>query len=156
MKKTVCNFIQKKKWLALYGLFGIGTIAVNFFIYHICSDYFFFSTMKSNFYAWLIAVIFAYVTNRKWVFGSEKSSLKDICKECISFISCRLVTGIVDIFLMVFLVDGLHLYDMAVKGLTNFIVIVMNLVLCKNLIFKSEIDALDYIEDISFTDKYIN
>ncbi|MBE5934928.1 MAG: GtrA family protein [Lachnospiraceae bacterium] len=154
MKKSIMDFIDKYHWLALYGLFGIGTLLTNIYSYAFCARFLNLSTAKSNVVAWTLSLIFSYITNRKWVFESNKSGLWEICKECVSFVSCRIMTGAIDIFLMVVLVDGLHFYDMNVKILTNFIVIIVNLVTCKNIIFKDNIE--DKVEEVELADEYVN
>ena len=153
IKRLINDLIDKYHWLILYGLFGVGTLAVNIYTYAFCARKLHMGTAISNFFAWFLALIFAYVSNRKWVFESTKTGFGDICKECISFTSCRLMTGIVDICLMVVLVDGLHLYDMKVKVFTNIVVIIMNLLACKKIIFKSGEEELTEVE---LADKYVN
>ena len=152
MFRVNIKIINNYRWLLLYGFFGVGTLATNIFSYALCSKMLHMSTALSNFIAWLTALVFAYVSNRKWVFESNKTGFSEIFKECVSFTSCRVMTGILDIFLMVILVDGFHLYDMKVKMVTNVIVIIINLLACKKVIFKDELD----MEEIELADKYIN
>ena len=153
IKERISELVDKYQWLVLYGLFGVGTLAVNIYTYAFCARQLSMGTAMSNFFAWLLALLFAYVTNRKWVFESDKTGYKEIWREFKSFTSCRIMTGMLDIFLMVFLVDGLHLYDMKVKVFTNIVVIIINLLACKKIIFKTEEDELVEVE---LADKYLN
>ena len=154
MDKIISKLLEKYRWLILYGLFGVGTVAVNTGVYAHCAKTLHWSTFYSNFFAWFCSLVFAYVTNRKWVFESKKQNFKGICAEFVSFMSCRLISGLIDIFLMVILVDGLHMYDMNVKMFTNFVVIVINLIACKRIVFKPD---EEYIDELELTDnKFFN
>ena len=86
--------------------------------------------------AWFFAVLFAYITNRKWVFRSEASAPREIAREVLSFYLCRLATGILDWVLMYLLVDQLHWNDLYVKVAVNILVILLNYVASKLLIFR--------------------
>ena len=151
-KESFIDLVIKFRWLILYGLFGIGTLVTNTYSYAFCTRYFNMPTVHSNVVAWFLALVFAYITNRTWVFESNKSGFREVLKEIVSFTSCRVMTGIVDVFLMVVLVDGLHMYDMKAKLITNFVVIVINLLACKKIIFKED----EAMEEIELADKYVN
>ena len=91
---------------------------------------------KDVFFAWALAVFFAYVTNRSLVFHSAATGTQEIVKEIISFFACRIGTGVVDWAIMLIFVTILHFNDMIVKILANIIVIVLNYILSKFVIFK--------------------
>lgn len=81
--------------------------------------------------AWFVAVLFAYVTNRRYVFGCEGNLL--------SFFGTRICSGLVQVLLMAALVDGLHFEKLVTKLAVGVIVTVMNYVGSKLLVFhKSE------------------
>jgi putative flippase GtrA len=94
-----------------------------------------FSVMFGTVAAWVTAVLFAYVTNRKWVFRSEARG-KDILKEFSSFFACRLITGVIDWLCMFIFVELLNWNDVIIKFLANCIVIVINYIASKLIIFK--------------------
>ena len=71
----------------------------------------------SNAVAWFLSVLFAYVTNRKYVFDSKNNQ---IIKEAISFFGSRLATGIMDMVLMWFLVNFNIVNDVVAKVVVNF------------------------------------
>lgn len=99
--------MKKKEYrnLILYGVFGILTTLVNVVVYWLAAHFFLMETMPSTIFAWAIAVLFAYVTNRKWVFNSEENIKDNICKELFSFYICCLATGIVDWICMFLFVE---------------------------------------------------
>lgn len=136
------RLLQKYRWLILYGLFGLGTVIVNMVVYGLCARYMLWSTFISNSCAWVLSVLFSYVTNHKWVFDNAKHDAKGMIKEFVSFVSCRFMTGLADIFVMIILVDGLHMYDMSAKVIVNILVIILNLIACKHIIFKPSDDNI--------------
>lgn len=127
--------IKKNKMIISYLFFGVCTTAVNIFSYYVCR-LLGLNTAVSTVVAWLLAVLFAYVTNRIFVFESENKSLKSVARETISFFSCRAVTGIIDLIIMVVFVDFLCFDDIIMKIISNIIVIVLNYLASKLWIFK--------------------
>lgn len=94
--------------------------------------------MISTVIAWLLAVLFAYVTNRKWVFHSNANTVREIITEIAAFFSCRIATGIVDWGCMWIFVDILDCNDVVIKAIANVLVIVLNYIASKLLIFKEK------------------
>ena len=127
---------EQHKDVILYLFFGGCTTLVNIVVYWVCSHVLNTGVMPATIAAWVLAVFFAYVTNRRLVFHSTASGREEVFKEIASFFSCRVGTGVVDWLMMFVLVSCLHLPDMPVKILANIIVIVLNYVLSKFVIFK--------------------
>lgn len=137
--KIIFNNLYKKYHdLIPYGVFGILTTIVNIISYWILAHPLKLAVLLSTILAWILAVLFAYITNRKWVFHSEAVGTTAILKEMASFFTCRLLTGFVDWGSMFIFVDMLHFNDMAVKTIANIIVIILNYIASKFLIFKKE------------------
>jgi len=128
----------KYKSLILYGFFGVCTTVVNVIVYWICSHLLKLDVLTSSVISWFAAVLFAYLTNRKMVFNSSASTAKDIIKEIFSFYIMRLATGVVDWLGMYIFVDLLCFNDMLIKILMNIIVIVLNYVASKLVIFRKK------------------
>ena len=128
---------DKYREIILYLFFGGCTTLVNIVAYYICSRIGF-GTAISTIIAWVLSVLFAYVTNRKYVFESKAIGFVPIFKETSCFFLCRLATGLLDLAIMVAFVDFLHFNDMIMKILSNIIVIVINFVASKLLIFKNK------------------
>ena len=125
----------KYREMILYLFFGGCTTLVNIVSYYICSRIGM-GTAVSTVIAWVLSVLFAYVTNRKYVFESRAFGFVPILKETAGFFLCRLATGLLDLAIMVVFVDFLHFNDMIIKILSNIIVIVLNYVASKLLIFR--------------------
>lgn len=132
---------MKKLWLkyksfVLYVIFGVFTTIVNIVCYRLCKEIGGKSTFFSNTFAWIMAVLFAYLTNRKWVFGSEAHKFHEIVREIGTFFGCRLATGILDMIFMIVSVDILHGNDTLMKVISNIIVILLNYMFSKIVIFR--------------------
>ena len=130
--------LLKYKDIVLYLFFGVCTTLVNVIAYWICAHPLDINTMTSTIIAWVLAVLFAYITNRNWVFQSEAHTSKDILKEIISFFGCRFATGIVDWACMFIFVQLFCLNDIFVKAATNVLVVVLNYVASKIIIFRKK------------------
>ena len=89
----------------------------------------------ANILSWIGAVIFAYITNRKYVFESKN---KNILKECSSFFGARIITLIMDIVIMFVGVTLLKQNDKIFKILSQVVVIVSNYLFSKIFVFKKE------------------
>lgn len=134
MKKMLLQY----KDVILYLFFGVCTTAVNVGTYWLMAYPLHLRVMPSTVVAWLTAVLFAYFTNRKWVFHSDASDFTAVVKELISFFGCRLATGAIDWGCMYMFADILEWNDVAIKFASNVFVIILNYVASKWLIFKKE------------------
>lgn len=136
--KMIEKLMEKYGDVIPYLFFGVCTTLVNVVAYWICAHLLCLKMMASTIIAWILAVLFAYMTNRKWVFRSEKHEIRDICQEMASFFGCRLATGIVDGLSMYVFVELLSVNDVFVKIAANILVIVLNYVASKLFIFKKK------------------
>ncbi len=90
--------------------------------------------------SWFFSVTFAFLTNRVYVFSSKAKGFKDLFIESLKFYFSRILTLIVDMLIMLFLVDftGIDnsLYELCAKVFSNCVVLVLNYVLSKVLVFR--------------------
>ena len=121
-----------------YAIFGVLTTLVNIAAYWLLAHPLGLPTVPSTVIAWVLAVLFAYVTNRKWVFHSEATTRREIIKEGVSFYLCRLGTGVLDWLGMYVMVDVLHWNDLIVKVALNIVVIVLNYVASRLIVFRKK------------------
>lgn len=131
------EFLRKNRQMILYMSFGTLTVAVNFLTYYVMSkinD----NTAIDTAVALFASIVVAYLTNRKMVFNSKHHGVKAVTLEFISFMLCRLLSGVGDILIMVTFVDFFHYNDLVVKLCSNVFVIIFNYVASKWLIFKGE------------------
>ncbi len=119
-----------------YLFFGVCTTLVNMAAYWLAAYPLGLSVTASTVIAWVLAVLFAYVTNRRWVFHSDARTTSEILREMASFFSCRLATGLLDVGCMFLFADVLGWNDLLIKALDNVLVVILNYVASKLLIFR--------------------
>ena len=121
-----------------YLIFGALTTLVNIVAYSILYYVFHINNATSNIIAWIIRATFAYITNKLYVFNSKVNTKKDLLKEILYFYGCRLLTLIIDEAIMIVTVDKFGWNALLMKIIANIIVIVLNFVFSKILIFKKK------------------
>lgn len=134
--QKILALLKKYKQIVLYLVFGGLTTLVNFAVYYLCAHPFGVSTVASTAIAWFVSVLFAYITNKIWVFESRSFRAKMLIREAAAFFAARAFSGVLDIGNMYLFVDVLHLNDSVIKILSNIVVIIINYVLSKFWIFK--------------------
>lgn len=149
------ELLKKYKEVILYVVFGGLTTLVNIAVYYIAYDNMNINNVLSTIWAWVLSVLFAYITNKLFVFESKSFSAGILISEMASFFFFRLATGIMDLAIMYLFVDvdlchmakeswkipliGMVLsFPMIVKLLSNVIVIILNYIASKLLIFKNK------------------
>lgn len=121
-----------------YLIFGALATIVNIAIYDIAFYLGNIDNSISNIIAWVVAAIFAYITNKFMVFASKLNTKKELQKQIVSFFSCRLFTLLIDQTIMVITVDKLGMQAFLMKVISNIVVIILNYVLSKLIIFKKQ------------------
>ena len=130
------NLFKKYKGLIMYGIFGVLTTAINIITYNICYGALQISNVAANVIAWILSVLFAYITNKLFVFESKSFKASVLFREMVSFFGCRVATGVLDLVIMYVAVDVLLLHAMLWKVISNVLVIIINFVLSKLIVFK--------------------
>lgn len=92
----------------------------------------------STAFAWVVAVLFAYWTNRTFVFKSKVTDKIGIWKEFSAFVGARVVTGVLEQVIMYVMVNLLGIHNMIAKFVCNIVVIVSNYIFSKLFIFKKK------------------
>lgn len=138
--EKIKELLIKYKSLIMYGVFGVLTTLVNIISYYILYNTLHVSNITSTCIAWILSVLFAFITNKLFVFDSKSFEMKLLLKEVSSFFTCRFLTGLLDVGIMYVAVDLLSLNALFWKILSNVLVIIINYVLSKLIIFKKSID----------------
>lgn len=133
------ELIKKYRGIISYLFFGVCSTLINIITYYLAAHIFELSTIISTVIAWITAVIFAYITNKLWVFECKSWKPEVLLKEATSFFACRVLTGLLDIIIMTVCVDILLFNDMLIKIISNVIVIVLNYIASKLIVFKKNI-----------------
>ncbi len=121
-----------------YLIFGALTTLVNIVAYSILYYVFHINNATSNIIAWIIGATFAYITNKLYVFNSKVNTKIELLKEILYFYGCRLLTLIIDEAIMIVTVDKFGWNALLMKIIANIIVIILNFVFSKILIFKKK------------------
>lgn len=129
------KIIKENYEIFSYLFFGVLTTLVNYVTYILSTRLFSIDVEVSTIIAWVISVIFAYITNKLFVFKS-KTNKKGLLKEISSFTLARIFSLILDVLIMFIFVSILHFNDLIIKILSNVIVVIVNYVLSKLFIFK--------------------
>lgn len=157
----------KKLWdkfheIIMYLVFGVGTTVISwltfalftkivptFTLWGITVDH----TTSANVLSWVCAVVFAYITNKLWVFDSKSWKPSVAFKEFWLFVSSRLLTGIIEwvglplLMAMGFDQSILGIDGMLAKILVSVLVVILNYVFSKLFIFKRKKTVKELTED---------
>ena len=129
--------LLEKYWDILsYLFFGVLTTVVNYLVYLPCYNLMGFSGAVSNVLAWVVAVAFAYLTNKPWVFQSHDWSRQTVIPELAKFVGCRIGSGALETGIIFLTVDLLSFNGNVMKLLTSVLVVVLNYIGSKLLVFK--------------------
>ena len=130
------NLQEKYRDVLVYLVFGVLTTAVNYIIYLPCYNVLGLSGSASNAIAWVGAVAFAYLTNKPFVFRSHDWSVKTVLPELTKFVGCRVGSGVLETAIIFLTVDWLGWNGNVMKLLTSVLVVVLNYIGSKLLVFK--------------------
>lgn len=120
-----------------YVFFGGLTTVVNIVAFGV-STHVGLSWQVANFIAWILSVLFAFVTNKLWVFDSHTESLGALAWEFTKFIFARVVSLGIDYGCMFLFISALGMSNMVAKILTQFAIVVANYAFSKFIIFKNK------------------
>ena len=131
-----------RKWIARhwdvlsYLFFGALTTVINYLVYLPCYNWLNISSAISNVIAWVFAVAFAFLTNKPFVFKSYDWSFKVVIPELTKFLGCRIGSGVLETLIIFVTVDLLTWNGNIVKIITSVLVIILNYIGSKWLVFK--------------------
>ena len=130
--------ILTKDWrsILMYLIMGGWTTVVNIVVYWICEEMFHLDYRISTTIAWVFAVVFAYIVNKRFVFKSVTNTWRDRFAEMGSFFGFRVLSFFMDLGTMMVLVGLLSINGTVSKILANVIVLVANYIFSKKFIFK--------------------
>ena len=127
--------IQRYEDIISYLFFGVLTTVVNYIVYLPCYHWLNLSATVSNVIAWVVAVAFAFLTNKPFVFKSHDWSAKVLFPELGKFVSCRIGSGVLETAILFLTVDLLCWDGTWMKLATNVMVVILNYFGSKLLVF---------------------
>ena len=129
--------LVKKHWdIVTYLFFGVLTTLVNYAVYLPCYNLLGLSAAISNVIAWVVAVAFAYLTNKPWVFKSHDWSAQTVLPELAKFVACRVGSGVLETGIIFVFVDWMGFDGNLFKLITSVLVVILNYIGSKLLVFK--------------------
>ena len=128
-------FYKKNKEVLLYLLFGFLTTVVSIVSYAVFNVTFEINELVSNVIAWIFAVLFAFVTNKIWVFHAPAYTMKEFVKQMLSFFGGRVATLVIEEIILLMFVTFLAFPSISVKLVAQILVIVLNYVISKFFVF---------------------
>lgn len=120
----------------MYLVFGVLTTLVNIITYYVLYNFCRVGNVLSTTWAQVLSILFAYLTNKLWVFNSKSWKFSLICYEIISFFGVRAVSALFDIGFMWVTVSLMNIWPLGMKITSNVIVVIMNYLASKLMIFK--------------------
>ena len=135
MIETLKTILIKYRHLYMYIIFGILTTVVNFAFYYFGYNIVGLANILATILAWGVAVIFAFITNKLWVFDSKSVDKTTLMHEIPSFFGTRIATGILDVGIMYVAADLLAGNAALWKLISNVIVIILNYASSRLIIF---------------------
>ena len=137
MNKMIA-LLKKHEEVVSYLFFGGLTTVVNYLVYLPCYNLLGFSGTVSNVIAWIAAVAFAYLTNKPFVFKSHDWSAITVLPELTKFVGCRVGSGLLETAIIFVTVDLLGLNGNLIKVATSVLVVVLNYVASKLVVFRKK------------------
>lgn len=138
MIERLRSLIEKYWDVLSYLFFGVLTTVVNYLIYLPVYNFCGLSAALSNMIAWVGAVIFAFLTNKPFVFHSHDWSAKTVVPELTKFVSCRIASGVLETVILFLAVDCMNWNGNIWKLVTQVLVIIINYVGSKLLVFRKK------------------
>ncbi len=131
--------LMKQYWgIVSYLVFGVLTTVVNYIVYLPLLNFVKWPAALCNIVAWVAAVAFAYLTNKPFVFKSHDWSKETVIPELGKFVSCRIASGAMETAIIFLAVDLLGWNGNLWKLLTSVLVVVLNYVFSKLIVFRKK------------------
>lgn len=144
MIKKIAELFKKYKEIIMYLIFGVSTTLVNWVVYTPLVNLAGVNTTLANGIAWFVAVLYAYVTNKLFVFESKSWKASVLVREILSFFGARVASGVFEIFLPEILMKlGLNQTFFGIEGgiakiVVSVLVIVLNYIFSKLFVFRKK------------------
>ncbi|MDN6848094.1 MAG: GtrA family protein, partial [Tetragenococcus koreensis] len=140
MKQLIRKIKEDKKLreIITYLFFGGMTTVVNFVVFFLARNLLGWNLVVSNTLSWILSVLFAFATNKKWVFKSKSTGTKQFLVELGKFFFYRIVSFGIDMGCMLLFIDVFKMGEFLAKLITQTIIVVANYVFSKFLIFTSK------------------
>ena len=132
------HYYVKYNSVIMYLIFGVLTTLINIVCYFLLYNCLHVSNVISTSIAQVVSILFAYITNKLWVFDSKSWKFSIICYEIVSFFGFRALSALFDIGFMWITVSLLSLWPLGMKITSNVVVVILNYLASKLFIFRKK------------------
>lgn len=136
--ETIKKLYFKYREAIDYIFFGVLTTVVSLVFYLIFSRMMGFTPAVANIAKWVSGVLFAFVVNKLFVFRSKTKDVKTVSREFVTFVSGRVISGVIDELIVIVGVNMLGINDLIVQFFDFIFVIVANYLISKFFVFKNK------------------
>ena len=136
--EKITHIYNRYREPVLYIIFGGLTTVLSVAVYAAFTELFSWDELLANVISWIIAVMFAFITNRIWVFHSEEKGIIPVIRQMMAFGSGRVATLIIEELILWVFVKQLAFNGLVIKIVAQVLVIVLNYVISKIWIFKKK------------------
>ena len=138
MTDTLRTLLQKHREIVSYIFWGVMTTAVNYAAYFLLRNVFLVPLVAGNAAAWAVSVLFAYFVNKLFVFRSKDWAWRVALRELWQMVASRLFSLGLETGILWLFVEKLLLNEFLVKLAANVLVVIVNYVLSKFIIFNKK------------------
>lgn len=124
----------KEFWL--YALFGLGTVLISVGMYALLTERLQMGILIANAISWIFATLFAFLTNRTWVFTSHVRGVRAFFVQLGSFFCGRFITLVIEEWMLFFFIGVMAFPNMTVKFISQAVVILLNYLVSKWIVFR--------------------
>ena len=136
--QKLMDLIIKYKSIILYIIFGAATTFIDFAIYFSLTRLLGVNEQIAQWIAWFFAVVFAFFTNRKWVFEAGSKTTKNFIWQVLSFFGSRLFSGFINWLMILIFVTIMGISDIIIKCVAAVFIVILNYVLSKLIVFRKK------------------
>lgn len=138
MKSMINKLLKEKREIILYLIFGFLTTVISILVFALFTEIIPLDELIANIISFIIAVFFAFITNKKWVF--ENADKTPFFTAMIKFYSARLLTLLIEELILFIFITRLSMNPLWVKITSQLLIIILNFILSKIFVFKKKAD----------------
>lgn len=127
--------MSRRREILLYVFFGGVAFVLNVGLFALFHGFMSIDALVSNVMCWVICVAMQFVTHKYFVFEAKSPSRREFFREVASFFGGRVLTLVVEELLLLIFITWLRLHSLTVKIVANVVVIVLNYIISKRIVF---------------------
>lgn len=134
--ESIKQIYIRNKEVILYLFFGGLAFFLNIGLFALLNEVCNINELIANVICWCVCVLFQFITNRSWVFDAGEGGSGRMMKQLASFVGGRLFTLAVEEAIILVFITWLGFNSMIVKLVAQFVVIVLNYIISKKIVFR--------------------